>query len=66
MPLQHLLELIKRSGGRLFSDGPTSSVANKIISSNIRGLAGDIREQEAKIRSVGPSAIIGDWEKTVR
>lgn len=50
----------------LFSDGPTSSVANKIISSNIRGLAGDIREQEAKIRSVGPSAIIGDWEKTVR
>ena len=50
----------------VFSDGPTSSVANKIISGNIRGLQSDINEQEAKVRAFGPSGVIGDWEKRTR
>lgn len=48
----------------LFSDGPTSSVANKIISSSLRNLAEDIDSQEKKIRNGGPLNVIGDWEKS--
>lgn len=50
----------------LFSEGPTSSVANRIISSNLRGLAEDIANQSNRIRNSGVNAVIGDWEKSAK
>lgn len=50
----------------LFSEGPTSTVANKIIASNLRGLSDDIGQQERMITEKGPAAIIGNWERSYR
>lgn len=50
----------------LFSDGPTSTVANKIISSNIRGLAEDVTLQDTKIINNGVRSVIGEWENKAR